>query len=188
MGFQPSTVFLGWFTLCSPWTYVATKNSTSCSPSRTWWYCLVGCFMELCCGTFKYSTSHVAWLRFTKHGIFLEVLGFHHFLYIRLVSEWNTIILVFLVGVSQSSSKRRRNLHVFKCWSTSRIYIPGTCLSSIVSHDPPKQGLFQSKQGSFGFQVYIYISWRLLKSAVLFFYQNLRARTLLLPPPLQEIR
>ena len=33
-------------------------------------------------------------------------------------------------------------------------YIPGTHLSFVF---PPKQGLFQSKQGTFGFQVYIYI-------------------------------
>ena len=32
------------------------------------------------------------------------------------------------------------------------IYIPGTHLSFVLA---PKQGLFQSKQGSFGFQVYI---------------------------------
>ena len=36
-------------------------------------------------------------------------------------------------------------------------YIPGTSLSSILGFNPPKQGPFQSKQGSFGFQVYIYI-------------------------------
>ena len=33
-------------------------------------------------------------------------------------------------------------------------YVPGTCLSSILGFNPPKQGLFQSKQGSFGFQVF----------------------------------
>ena len=32
------------------------------------------------------------------------------------------------------------------------IYVPGTHLSFVF---PPKQGLFQSKQGTFGFQVYI---------------------------------
>ena len=31
------------------------------------------------------------------------------------------------------------------------------CLSSICWLNPPKQGLFQSKHGSLGFQVYIYI-------------------------------
>ena len=36
-------------------------------------------------------------------------------------------------------------------------YIPGTSLSSILGFNPPKQGPFQSKQGSFGFQVIIYI-------------------------------
>ena len=34
------------------------------------------------------------------------------------------------------------------------IYIPGTCLSSILN--PPKEGPFRSKQGSFGFQVHIF--------------------------------
>ena len=34
------------------------------------------------------------------------------------------------------------------------IYIPGTHLSFVL---PPKKGLFQSKQGTFGFEVYIYI-------------------------------
>ena len=33
------------------------------------------------------------------------------------------------------------------------MYIPGTYLSFVL---PPKEGLFQSKQGSFGFQVYTY--------------------------------
>ena len=36
------------------------------------------------------------------------------------------------------------------------IYVPGACLSSIWWLNPPKQGLFQSKQGSFGFQVHIH--------------------------------
>ena len=35
------------------------------------------------------------------------------------------------------------------------IYIPGTHLSFVLF---PKEGLLQQKQGSFGFQVYIYIS------------------------------
>ncbi len=33
----------------------------------------------------------------------------------------------------------------------------GTQITSIFEGEPPKQGLFQSKQGSLGFQVYIYI-------------------------------
>ena len=37
---------------------------------------------------------------------------------------------------------------------TIYIYIPGTCLSSILN--PPKEGPFHSKQGSFGFQVHIF--------------------------------
>ena len=34
-------------------------------------------------------------------------------------------------------------------------YIPGTCLSFVLGLKPLKKALFQSKQGSFGFQVYI---------------------------------
>ena len=39
-----------------------------------------------------------------------------------------------------------------------KIKLPGTCLSSFWWLNPPKQGLFQSKQGSFGFQVYQLLS------------------------------
>ena len=41
-----------------------------------------------------------------------------------------------------------------KCGEIYLHIVPGTCLSSW-GLNPPKQGLFQSKQGSFGFQVYI---------------------------------
>ena len=46
-------------------------------------------------------------------------------------------------------------LHWLIGWTFLRtIYPPGTCLSSILGrNNPPTQGLFQSKQGSFGFQV-----------------------------------
>ena len=48
------------------------------------------------------------------------------------------------------------------------IYTPGTQMTSIFWRSTPqKQGLFQSKQGSFGFQVYIYI---LLYTYVLYLY------------------
>ena len=51
------------------------------------------------------------------------------------------------------------------CISEKVLYIAGTCLSSVfglLGFNPPKQGLFQSKQGSFGFQVYIYIIYNIL--------------------------
>ena len=46
-----------------------------------------------------------------------------------------------------------RHMVLFICINNYK-YTPRTHLSFVL---PPKQGLFQSKQGTFGFQVYIYI-------------------------------
>ena len=49
------------------------------------------------------------------------------------------------------------NTTTIKTWATKNktpswyIYKPGTQMTSIFEGQPPKQGLFQSKQGSFGF-------------------------------------
>ena len=53
----------------------------------------------------------------------------------------------FWRGYEKTTRFPRGNQHIY-------IYIPGTHLSFVL---PPKEGLFQSKQGTFGFQVYIYI-------------------------------
>ena len=44
-----------------------------------------------------------------------------------------------------------------QCIIRMYIYIPGTCLSSILVVEPSKTRSFPSKQGPFGFQVHIYI-------------------------------
>ena len=48
-----------------------------------------------------------------------------------------------------------RNMYIY-------ISIPGTCLSLILGFNPPKQGPFQQKQWSFGFQVYILLIYSIL--------------------------
>ncbi len=52
----------------------------------------------------------------------------------------------------KSSGRKTKNPIREKSADRNSICLPGTCLSCL---NPPKQGLFQSKQGSFGFQVYI---------------------------------
>ena len=49
-----------------------------------------------------------------------------------------------------------KHIYFLLAWGFQTVlpYIPGTHLSSVLS---PKEGLFQSKQGTFGFQVYIFI-------------------------------
>ena len=58
---------------------------------------------------------------------------------------------------------------------TCTYYIPGTHLSFVF---PPKQGLFQSKQGTFGFQVYIYTHTRKPNNQNLFFQDGVSPSSL----------
>ena len=63
------------------------------------------------------------------------------------------------------------SIYIYVQWGiyTAFLYTPGTPMTSIFEgQPPPKQGLFQQKQGSFGFHVYIYIYVFLIERCTLF--------------------